>query len=46
MALKEKIEALLQKDKVSGLTPVEKRELADLTRLPVAAAPSLPGERG
>jgi DNA primase len=44
-ALKEKIEALLQKEKVSGLTSVEKRELADLTRLPVAATPVFPGER-
>jgi DNA primase len=34
-AMREKIDNLLQKDKISGLSPEEKRELAHLTRLQV-----------
>jgi DNA primase len=34
-AIREKVDNLLQKDKISGLTPAEKRELANLTRLQV-----------
>jgi DNA primase len=45
MALREKVDLLLQKEKVSGLTPIERRELADLTRLPVGASSPLPTER-
>jgi DNA primase len=43
--LKEKVELLLQKEKVSGLTPIERGELADLTRLPVGVTRAVPTER-
>lgn len=33
--VKEKVDTLLQKERISGLTTAEKRELADLTRYPV-----------
>lgn len=35
VAVKEKVDTLLQKEKISGLTSAEKAELANLTRLPV-----------
>ncbi len=37
-AVREKIDTLLQKEKISGLTSAEKAELAKLTRLPVEKA--------